>query len=146
MSTETFYNSEPLPLTIGDSFCPHHCSTGRSTCNISLTGWPQADAPFKQCGMSDFYSQPPAPAANVAQEVVGLKFEGQTSHNFPPNNVSSASSYANLGFLFGVQDPAVVAPKSSRSRRKPAHGSEHVKHRRTRSGCYTCRSRRVKVC
>ena len=23
---------------------------------------------------------------------------------------------------------------------------EHVKHRRTRSGCYTCRGRRVKVC
>lgn len=37
------------------------------------------------------------------------------------------------------------APKTQRSRRKSAPGSEHIKHRRTRSGCYTCRSRRVKV-
>jgi len=39
----------------------------------------------------------------------------------------------------------VNAPKSQRSRRKSAPGLDHIKHRRTRSGCYTCRSRRVKV-
>jgi hypothetical protein len=33
---------------------------------------------------------------------------------------------------------------SARARRRPAPG-EQVKHRRTRSGCYTCRQRRVKV-
>lgn len=32
-----------------------------------------------------------------------------------------------------------------RVRRRPPPGSDHVKHRRTRSGCYTCRTRRVKV-
>ena len=31
-------------------------------------------------------------------------------------------------------------------RRRPPPRSDHVKHRRTRSGCYTCRSRRVKAC
>lgn len=35
--------------------------------------------------------------------------------------------------------------KPSRVRRKSAPGSETVKHRRTRSGCFTCRTRRVKV-
>ncbi|KAF2092178.1 hypothetical protein K490DRAFT_13455, partial [Saccharata proteae CBS 121410] len=36
------------------------------------------------------------------------------------------------------------AQSAARARRRPAAGSEHVKHRRTRSGCYTCRNRRVK--
>lgn len=31
------------------------------------------------------------------------------------------------------------------SQQKSAPGLDHIKHRRTRSGCYTCRSRRVKV-
>ncbi|KAI9779235.1 MAG: hypothetical protein M1839_007487 [Geoglossum umbratile] len=34
--------------------------------------------------------------------------------------------------------------KASRARRKSVPSTEHVKHRRTRSGCYTCRTRRVK--
>jgi hypothetical protein len=59
--------------------------------------------------------------------------------------LSSASSYADLNYLFGVQDTTMIAPKPNRSRRKSSQGSEHTKHRRTRSGCYTCRSRRVKV-
>ncbi|KUJ10276.1 uncharacterized protein LY89DRAFT_675133 [Mollisia scopiformis] len=57
---------------------------------------------------------------------------------------SSASSYADLNYLFGVQDPTMIAPKANRNRRKSNQGSENTKHRRTRSGCYTCRSRRVK--
>lgn len=36
------------------------------------------------------------------------------------------------------------APRASKSRRKSAQGADPVKHRRTRSGCYTCRNRRVK--
>ncbi|EOD43211.1 putative c6 finger domain protein [Neofusicoccum parvum UCRNP2] len=50
-------------------------------------------------------------------------------------------SYADL------DDPnrtLLPAQGSSRARRRPAPGAEHVKHRRTRSGCYTCRNRRVK--
>ncbi|EMC93483.1 hypothetical protein BAUCODRAFT_37166 [Baudoinia panamericana UAMH 10762] len=35
-------------------------------------------------------------------------------------------------------------PLAQRQRRRQPQGSEHVKHRRTRSGCYTCRQRRVK--
>jgi hypothetical protein len=39
-------------------------------------------------------------------------------------------------------DPAAAA--GGRMRRRPAPGDQ-VKHRRTRSGCFTCRNRRVKV-
>lgn len=35
-------------------------------------------------------------------------------------------------------------PKPQRPRRRKEPGPDHIKHRRTRSGCYTCRSRRVK--
>jgi hypothetical protein len=66
----------------------------------------------------------------------------QTSH---PQQLSSASSYADLNYLFGAQDTTMIAPKPNRTRRKSSQGSEHTKHRRTRSGCYTCRTRRVKV-
>ncbi|KAF4826300.1 Sterol uptake control protein 2 [Colletotrichum tropicale] len=53
--------------------------------------------------------------------------------------------YPNLGYFTGFPDPVgLSAPKSSRNRRKSAPGIDHVKHRRTRSGCYMCRSRRVK--
>jgi hypothetical protein len=62
-----------------------------------------------------------------------------------PQQLSSASSYADLNFLFGAQDTTMIAPKPDRSRRKSSQGAEHTKHRRTRSGCYTCRARRVKV-
>ncbi|ORY63247.1 uncharacterized protein BCR38DRAFT_344223 [Pseudomassariella vexata] len=55
--------------------------------------------------------------------------------------------YQNLGYFAGFPDPIMFQPPKSqngRSRRKSAPGLDHVKHRRTRSGCYTCRSRRVK--
>ena len=69
-------------------------------------------------------------------------------------NLSSPSSFANDL----IDDPSSNAgrwhdstdiqsmeePKPTPRRRRPA-GNEHVKHRRTRNGCYTCRSRRVKV-
>lgn len=61
---------------------------------------------------------------------------------------------AAMGALTGRHQFEEIAPGSfipnthgpSRQRRRPPLGSEHVKHRRTRSGCYTCRQRRVKVC
>ncbi|KAI0553473.1 hypothetical protein F4679DRAFT_473112 [Xylaria curta] len=55
--------------------------------------------------------------------------------------------YQGLGYYTGFPDPIVFQepkPQSSRSKKKSAPGIDHVKHRRTRSGCYTCRSRRVK--
>ncbi|KAH6607479.1 hypothetical protein Trco_003792 [Trichoderma cornu-damae] len=56
---------------------------------------------------------------------------------------------SNLGYFAGYAEPAIInVPKASKSRRRSAAslggGLDQVKHRRTRSGCYTCRSRRVK--
>jgi hypothetical protein len=54
--------------------------------------------------------------------------------------------YQNLGYFTGFPEPIMFnATKSQRSRRRSTPGLDHIKHRRTRSGCYTCRSRRVKV-
>lgn len=56
-----------------------------------------------------------------------------------------ANPYQSLGYFTGFPEPIMFnAPKAQRSRRKSAPGLDHIKHRRTRSGCYTCRSRRVK--
>lgn len=59
------------------------------------------------------------------------------------------ASYQDVGYTTGFPEPGFLNPtKPSKVRRKAgivSPGGEHVKHRRTRSGCFTCRSRRVKV-
>ena len=59
-------------------------------------------------------------------------------------------STESLGSYSEFDDPhgrAMLPPQGpARPRRRHPPGAEHVKHRRTRSGCYTCRQRRVKVC
>ncbi|MCJ1387347.1 hypothetical protein MMC18_000190 [Xylographa bjoerkii] len=59
-----------------------------------------------------------------------------------PHNLSTA----NLARWFDLDsnNSAPVPRGAARVRRRIPPGSDHVKHRRTRSGCYTCRSRRVK--
>ncbi|ROT40709.1 hypothetical protein SODALDRAFT_271668 [Sodiomyces alkalinus F11] len=58
---------------------------------------------------------------------------------------ATSSSYQAPGFLAGIHEPLIFNPsKSHKVRRKSAPGIDHVKHRRTRSGCFMCRSRRVK--
>ncbi|CAK4031833.1 Adhesion and hyphal regulator 1 [Lecanosticta acicola] len=57
-------------------------------------------------------------------------------------------SMESIGSYSDYDDPnrPMLPPQGpQRSRRRQAQSSEHVKHRRTRSGCYTCRQRRVKV-
>ncbi|KAK4146811.1 uncharacterized protein C8A04DRAFT_9529 [Dichotomopilus funicola] len=63
----------------------------------------------------------------------------------PIGSSPAPTSYQSLGYYTGFPEPIMFnAPKAQRSRRKSAPGLDHIKHRRTRSGCYTCRSRRVK--
>ncbi|KAF4975826.1 hypothetical protein FZEAL_7445 [Fusarium zealandicum] len=70
----------------------------------------------------------------------------------PPISLASApmpGPYQQLGYFTGFPDPMMFNPtKSQKGRRKSAAGTptaiDHVKHRRTRSGCFMCRSRRVK--
>ncbi|PSS05298.1 hypothetical protein BD289DRAFT_457598 [Coniella lustricola] len=59
--------------------------------------------------------------------------------------LTMGSSHSPVGYAgYSEQTIDYHPPKNSRHRRKSAPGSDHVKHRRTRSGCFTCRSRRVK--
>ncbi|KAK5138158.1 hypothetical protein LTR08_004853 [Meristemomyces frigidus] len=56
-------------------------------------------------------------------------------------SMESLGSYADYDNL----NQSMLPPQSGqRQRRRQPQGSEHIKHRRTRSGCYTCRQRRVK--
>lgn len=56
------------------------------------------------------------------------------------------NKFQNVAYYSGFAEPGLFqAPRSQRNRRKSAPGADHIKHRRTRSGCFTCRSRRVKV-
>ncbi|KAI1165094.1 hypothetical protein F5B18DRAFT_670218 [Nemania serpens] len=71
----------------------------------------------------------------------------------PPSQMGShpgplVNQHQSLGYYTGFPDPIVFQeqkPQGNRNKKKSAPGIDHVKHRRTRSGCYTCRSRRVKV-
>ena len=78
-------------------------------------------------------------------------FEDAPSIPYQSYHQSSASPHLTSSYLF--RDPTkytllgieMITPKTARNRRKGASGDQ-VKHRRTRSGCFTCRGRRVKVC
>jgi len=63
-------------------------------------------------------------------------------HQLHTMSSETLNSYSDL------DDPnraALPAQGASRNKRRPVPGADHIKHRRTRSGCYTCRQRRVKV-
>ncbi|KAF4994737.1 hypothetical protein FGRMN_5591 [Fusarium graminum] len=72
-------------------------------------------------------------------------------HGAPMPMVSAPmpDPYQQLGYFTGFPDPMMFnSTKSQKARRKSAAGTpaavDQVKHRRTRSGCFMCRSRRVK--
>lgn len=82
------------------------------------------------------------------QEVISPDgMQGLHQHpSLQPDASPMSNPYQSLGYFTGFPEPIMFnAPKAQRSRRKSAPGLDHIKHRRTRSGCYTCRSRRVKV-
>lgn len=77
------------------------------------------------------------------------------SHVFPNNydlsRLQGPQQYSDgISFWDYTNPPLAMAggqdAGSGNGRQRVRHGPDHVKHRRTRSGCYTCRSRRVKVC
>lgn len=51
----------------------------------------------------------------------------------------------NAGHWFDATRKDLMEELKPTPRRRRPSGNDHVKHRRTRNGCYTCRSRRVKV-
>jgi hypothetical protein len=55
------------------------------------------------------------------------------------------TQYQNFSYFGGYSEPMMYnQPKSSHKTRRKS-SIDPVKHRRTRSGCFMCRSRRVKV-
>lgn len=98
--------------------------------------------------MSEYYH-------NFLSSVSGLGANSglspQDAPQGPPPAFGTGSSidpnkFQNMTYYSGFAEPGLFqAPRSQRNRRKSAPGADHIKHRRTRSGCFTCRSRRVKV-
>jgi hypothetical protein len=100
--------------------------------------------------MSDYYHHFLSSMVGVGGQPNPNQLEGSGQMSQPPMVPMGASPvphpYQSLGYFTGFPEPIMFnAPKAQRSRRKSAPGLDHIKHRRTRSGCYTCRSRRVKV-
>ncbi|KAI1505301.1 fungal-specific transcription factor domain-containing protein [Biscogniauxia marginata] len=104
--------------------------------------------------MSGFYQHYLSSMAGTGQSPSPNPQDAQFPPRPPPTQLGDSGTplpnpYQGIGYFAGFSDPIMFqAPKAqgNRSRKKSAPGMEHVKHRRTRSGCYTCRSRRVKVC
>ncbi|KAI1327153.1 hypothetical protein F5Y16DRAFT_205060 [Xylariaceae sp. FL0255] len=107
--------------------------------------------------MSGFYQLPSSSFTDVdvlsgdnSAEIQDAQLQHQQSPTQTLNPpVPFTNPYQNLGYFSGFPEassfqPPKPPPSSSRSRKKSVQGPDHVKHRRTRSGCYTCRSRRVK--
>lgn len=67
----------------------------------------------------------------------------------PVSMETSAAEAPHTAIYFPAgRDPIMYDASKPKGRKKSANvtsGSETIKHRRTRSGCFTCRSRRVKV-
>ncbi|KAK4126187.1 hypothetical protein N657DRAFT_297306 [Parathielavia appendiculata] len=99
--------------------------------------------------MSDYYHHFLSSMVGVGGQPSFNQLDGPGQISQPsivPMGASPVSNpYQSLGYFAGFPEPVMFnAPKAQRSRRKSAPGLDHIKHRRTRSGCYTCRSRRVK--
>lgn len=99
--------------------------------------------------MGDYYHNFLSSMTGVGGQPNQPPLDGSQSMPHPPLAAGApgiANPYQSLGYFTGFPEPIMFnAPKAQRSRRKSAPGLDHIKHRRTRSGCYTCRSRRVKV-
>ncbi|KAG6040981.1 hypothetical protein E4U41_006371 [Claviceps citrina] len=70
-------------------------------------------------------------------------------HSIPEPGSTMQDSYQYLQNLGAFPNqPNLHISNAAKARKKsmtaPAYGVEHVKHRRTRSGCFMCRSRRIK--
>ena len=79
-------------------------------------------------------------------------------YSVDPSSISTASSFhhhnqdisvngfpSNAGHWFPPIGHVSMEESKAAPRRRRQSGNDQIKHRRTRNGCYTCRSRRVKV-
>ncbi|KAI0391078.1 hypothetical protein F5Y17DRAFT_471031 [Xylariaceae sp. FL0594] len=105
--------------------------------------------------MSGFYQLSPSSMTDMGISPTASLPDMQEAHyqsHLPPQMGNPAAPLANhyqsLGYYPSFPDSSPFQeqkPPSGRSRKKStSSGGDPVKHRRTRSGCYTCRGRRVK--
>ena len=101
--------------------------------------------------MADNFN-PFGPGYSFTNQYYAVDEHGQRITNYMPRVPQFSPHRPELmhtNFL-GHDDPTRTmlpgAQNSARVRRKVGASGEQVKFRRTRSGCYTCRNRRVKVC
>ncbi|KAI1638128.1 fungal-specific transcription factor domain-containing protein [Biscogniauxia mediterranea] len=102
--------------------------------------------------MSGFYQPYLSSMAGTGQSPSTNPQDAQFPPRLPPTQLGDSGTplpapYQGIGYFANFSEPIMFqTPKTqgNRNRKKSAPGMEHVKHRRTRSGCYTCRSRRVK--
>ena len=104
--------------------------------NIDPNAIPNSNSQHAPPAMIPQGSYPPALADNPFQPGAPGPFVQYADPLIQPNYVDQ---YEDMpGPMSAAQGG------NARARRRPAPG-EQVKHRRTRSGCFTCRQRRVKV-
>jgi len=85
-------------------------------------------------------------SASAAQTSAGIQsFNSNSNTGLLSGNARFDHPPLTTFFVVPEGGNMTTGTKPSRVRRKSAPGTETVKHRRTRSGCFTCRTRRVKV-
>jgi hypothetical protein len=99
----------------------------------------QFPPPMAPYGVYNPYGQPPMIAPESMQP--------RLHHLQTMSNESLGGYRSEFEDITGSMLPphAPAQQPSARSRRRATLGADHIKHRRTRSGCFTCRQRRVKV-
>lgn len=90
-----------------------------------------------QAQQQQFIPQPPQ--LNRRASAPNFNLANNPANHYKPQQPMTSFFVMPEG---GSSQTSSKAPR----RRRSAAGSEPVKHRRTRSGCFTCRTRRVKVC
>ncbi|KAF2223746.1 hypothetical protein BDZ85DRAFT_273907 [Elsinoe ampelina] len=87
---------------------------------------------------------PPPPGAYYAEDespMISPDIYGPQLHQLNTLSTESLHQYGD----FDDSSLNLVSPVDGPSKgKRRQHGIDHVKHKRTRSGCYTCRQRRVK--
>ncbi|KEY71487.1 hypothetical protein S7711_03553 [Stachybotrys chartarum IBT 7711] len=102
--------------------------------------------------MADYYQQFLSSMSGAALHPASPdEYSASSSASGAPHTASGQAPgiYQTSGYFTGYPDQLLLnAPKTHKGRRKSATGLppsiDNVKHRRTRSGCFMCRSRRVK--
>lgn len=98
--------------------------------------------------MENFY--PHAPAYPPYYQAVDgdpsfMHHQDGYMQNIQDVHPSLSSEHLRASFADLDEDSKAVLPGQTQPRMRRKIGNSDVKHKRTRSGCFTCRNRRVKV-